>query len=506
MRISVTRFSAAAICSVALAACSSGGSSGLPSAAQPASKATTASVSFRIAVPTAQTNALRRNPQYVSAATESASIAVAPSGGSAGTPTVVNCTTVCSATIDAPLGSDTFAVNLYSAQNGLGNVLSTGTATQTIAIDQANAVSLTFNGVVASFAISLSANGSPISTLAVGTGTTTTITVGLNALDATGDTIVGTGDYVDGSGNPITISLNNSATSGVGALTQASLTEPATTPITFTYNGTTAIADPVITASTGTLTPARATLVMTQRFGNQTTTVQSFTVPSGVASLKVTAVGAGGGGGSGTSGGSGASLTGTFTQTAGNTLAIIVGGGGSGSGGGAGGGGSFVFDGMGDLMIAAGGGGGGGTGSAGFSADGSSTSGGAGGDGGGIAGANGTGGAGGSTGFGGGGGGGTVSAGTNGSEGFGGGVTSSTSGGSGGVGGVSAGGFGGGGAGAGGGGGGGGGFSGGGGGSGTGGGGGAGSIDNGSNPSTGIGDAGGGSGGAGSAGSVMISW
>jgi len=49
----------------------------------------------------------------------------------------VNCTTVCTGQIVAAVGSDTFTVSLYDAQNAVGNLLSTGTLTQTIVQNQA---------------------------------------------------------------------------------------------------------------------------------------------------------------------------------------------------------------------------------------------------------------------------------------------------------------------------------------------------------------------------------
>ena len=101
--------------------------------------------------------------------------------------------------------------------------------------------------------------------------------------------------------------------------------------------------------------------------------VQTFTVPAGVTTVTITAIGAGGGGSTdlflpGAFGGAGARVTGTFVVTPGTTLKVIVGGGGSAGapalpglpGAGGGGGGSFVFDASNALLIAAGGGGGGG--------------------------------------------------------------------------------------------------------------------------------------------------
>ena len=190
-------------------------------------------VPFSIVVP-AQTSAYVRKPAYVSASTKSATISVTPGNAS----TTVNCTSVCSGTIAAPAGSDTFTVNLYDAQNGTGNLLSTGTATQTIVVGQANTVSLTFNGVVASLSLSLN----PTS---VTTGTSTNVAVTANALDADGNTIVGPGSYVNASGAALTLTLGDSDTSGATKLSQTTLTAP-TTGITLAYNGSAVSPNPVI--------------------------------------------------------------------------------------------------------------------------------------------------------------------------------------------------------------------------------------------------------------------
>jgi hypothetical protein len=107
------------------------------------------------------------------------------------------------------------------------------------------------------------------------------------------------------------------------------------------------------------------------RFGS----LQTFTVPEGVCSLRIRAVGSIGGTGNTTSpnpggaGGLGASIQGDFSVTPGETLSILVGQRGltGDLAGGGGGGGSFVWRGigfaalnLGSLLVAAGGGGGGG--------------------------------------------------------------------------------------------------------------------------------------------------
>ena len=141
--------------------------------------------------------------------------------------------------------------------------------------------------------------------------------------------------------------------------------------------------------------------------------VQTFTVPEGVTSVKITAKGAGGGLSTGTFlGGKGAGMVGTFPVTPGESLDVYVGRAGTGApsygGGGGGGGGSFVFrSGDTEPIIVAGGGGGASSGASGVGGNpGFSGNGLAGPGGGGFAGVNGSGAGGGGFAAGGGGGGG----------------------------------------------------------------------------------------------------
>jgi hypothetical protein len=247
--------SLAAIAALMLSGCGGGGGStpnvvanSLPQTQQ------TASVTFTIVIPSASgtSASAKRGPLYVSSSTKSATVAVTPSGGSAGTPAVIACTSSsCSGTISAPVGSDAFAVNLYDGTGGSGSLLSTGTLQQTIVANEANSVTVTFNGVVASLTISLN----PTSIIP---GTSGTATVTVNALDADGNIIVGPGVYADASGAPVTIDLANSDTSGASSLSASNLTQP-TTGITLSY--TTALAaSPTITASASGVTSAHASL------------------------------------------------------------------------------------------------------------------------------------------------------------------------------------------------------------------------------------------------------
>jgi hypothetical protein len=240
-----------------LSACGGGSASNpasvptAPAANQPSPAAKDVLVSFSIQVPTASGARMRRVPHYVSSSTKSASITVTPSGGSAGTPAVVNCTTVCSGSVSAPPGSDTFVVNLYDAQNGGGNLLSTGTLTQTIVANQTNNVNLTFNGVVASFNLGFSSK-------TISSGTAGSVGLSVNALDADGNVIVGPGVYVNSGGTPITVALTNSDTSGNSTLSQTSFTQPAG-GINLSYTAALDV-NPTITASAPGVPSASTTL------------------------------------------------------------------------------------------------------------------------------------------------------------------------------------------------------------------------------------------------------
>jgi hypothetical protein len=210
---------------VAILAAGCAGRSGTVPASRPASPQSV-SATFRIAIPRA-TAAQKRKPAYVSASTQSAAVTVTPGNST----TIINCSAgACSGSVLAPVGSDTFAVNLYDGTNASGNLLSTGTLTQTIGY-QNNTVSVTFNGVVNSLALAVSPN-------LINQGSPATIAVTVNALDPDGNVIVGPGGYVDANGDPVTITLTDSDTSGATQLSASSLAQPAST-VTLSYDGST---------------------------------------------------------------------------------------------------------------------------------------------------------------------------------------------------------------------------------------------------------------------------
>ena len=112
-------------CMVLLASCAGSGRTTIPASGQGVK---TAQVRFTIALPTAAVAAKQRRLQYVSGNTLSATVSVTTAGSPTVYTTTIGCDTVarsCSGTVTAPIGTDTFAVTLWSGSNGTGNALST---------------------------------------------------------------------------------------------------------------------------------------------------------------------------------------------------------------------------------------------------------------------------------------------------------------------------------------------------------------------------------------------
>ena len=190
----------AAIAAAALLAgigCSGGsGGSGIPAApSQPApGGSATAPATFTMKIPVASSGSSEKRPAYVSAGTQSVSIAatgvttetfnVAPLPN-ASCP-LVSGSYVCTLNFDAPIGSSTLDVTTYDGTNATGNVLSKGVVPITIVEGTTNAVSVTLNGVART--IGLLVQPSQI----LNGGTPASYTANLTALDSQGDYIVGT--------------------------------------------------------------------------------------------------------------------------------------------------------------------------------------------------------------------------------------------------------------------------------------------------------------------------
>jgi virginiamycin B lyase len=219
----------------ALAGCSGGGSSNsvAPARADVPAKIGAASVTFSMHWTAATASSAARRPAYVPATARSVAISV--NGGIAqylnSPSTTLN--------ISAPAGVDTFIIQTYDEQNGQGSVLSRAAITQTVALDTANVLSATLNGVVAALKVTL---GTP----APNAGAVASSTVVVAALDADGNTIVGPGDY----STPIKLAIDDPSSSGTVALSTALLQTPGT-PVTLTYTGGTLVGANVVASASG---------------------------------------------------------------------------------------------------------------------------------------------------------------------------------------------------------------------------------------------------------------
>ena len=237
----VRLFTGLAALSLLATGCGGGGSRAVPAAgtgnAASAGRVTVTILSHSTA------QSVARRPQYVSPSTQSAAISV---NGAA--PTIINLTTsspncsgsplACTVTVTAPVGTDTFTIALYDAQNGTGSKLSTASTTLAV-VAGLNTLNVVENGVVASVNVSLN----PPS---VTSGASAALQVNLSAYDPDNNLIVG-GTYSDASGNALTITLTDTDTSGATTITPSSVTG-ASANITLNYTGA-VIPAPTISAT-----------------------------------------------------------------------------------------------------------------------------------------------------------------------------------------------------------------------------------------------------------------
>ncbi|MGA3037631.1 MAG: hypothetical protein ABSE64_09140 [Vulcanimicrobiaceae bacterium] len=262
-----------------LSACGGGGSktSAVPQAANPKSTSAPTSytnVAVNVLSPSAQSLSAQRHAKYISPATNSMTVAV--NGGQPATVALTtgspNCSLnsnsdlICTATVSAPEGpSDSFVITLYSGNAGTGAALSTATVVQAVTAGTNN-LNVTLNGVVASINLSLQ-------NTSLNAGATGTTMLAVNALDSSGNTIVGPGGYSDANGNALTVNIaatqnaptiQSPYTAGAATLGLSSVTSPSQA-ITVSYNGY-ALLSTVFTATvTGgaTIAPATTTLTLT---------------------------------------------------------------------------------------------------------------------------------------------------------------------------------------------------------------------------------------------------
>jgi streptogramin lyase len=194
----------------------------------------TAAVTFRINwPPTSAAAPTGRRPKYLPATARSASIAT-----NGGVPQYINSPTA-TLTFTAPVGLDTFVVQVYDEQNGKGDILSSADITQKISGSSANIVSTTLNGVIASLSLVLS-------TYTTAAGSVRNVAVAANGLDAEGNTIVGPGDY----DRPIALAIVDPANTGTLSLSKKILATPGSV-VTLAYNGGSLFSAQIVATANG---------------------------------------------------------------------------------------------------------------------------------------------------------------------------------------------------------------------------------------------------------------
>ena len=227
---------------VVLAACSGGGGgSSVPSGS---GRGALQAVTVKIDVP-ASTSSSTRRAAYISPATLGATITAygvlqtlpsTPSGTYDLSATSGQCTAgsggsrTCTLTVQAPAGNDYFLVNLFNAAPvsgaipGGAQLLSSNTVTLVVVLGQTSVLPVTLNGSPAT--IVLSPQG-----FLLPPGVSSSFTFFVNALDASGNLIIGPGNYT----NPIALAVSGDSSTTL-ALSTNSITTPGTTSVTVTYN------------------------------------------------------------------------------------------------------------------------------------------------------------------------------------------------------------------------------------------------------------------------------
>jgi virginiamycin B lyase len=225
---STTRsFWGAACALLVLTACGGGGTSA-PVATQPVS-ATQGTANVVVQVPGAVTTSSVRSKRDVSASVQSVRVALGTQSLTVADVTAASklCQAAsgggrtCTIAVSAPAGNEDFTVTAYDQPNGAGNVLATGAVQATLAAGQTQTVAVTFAGTIATLRLALQ---NPY--LPAGTAATTNVVV--QALDADGNTILGT--------YPQPVTLADADTSGKTTLSTTSVTSASAT-VTLAYSG-----------------------------------------------------------------------------------------------------------------------------------------------------------------------------------------------------------------------------------------------------------------------------
>jgi streptogramin lyase len=196
----------------------------------------TARVTFAVVVPAG------RRPHFVSPSTQSIVVATGSqtiltldvSASSSSCKRAAGGARTCDGVASAPSGRQVFAVTAYDGADGSGNVLATGNVAATLPAGGSKRVRLTLTGAPASIALSLQPAYPPA-------GTPAAVAVTLAALDADGNTILGS--Y----GKPITLADDDATEASKLSATSVSTSSQT---ITLAYDGS-PLERAVVTARSG---------------------------------------------------------------------------------------------------------------------------------------------------------------------------------------------------------------------------------------------------------------
>jgi virginiamycin B lyase len=299
---------AAVLAVAALDACGGGGGGSAvpvtpiatPTSGPTASPAPQIVQSFRITIPAKTTSSSVRSPRYVSPNTGSIRIAVQSVNGGSSTiaPTIAKLASgaagcaadtsgnlVCTVAANAATGIDVFAISTYASADASGTALATTTVAETVTATAGAPVALSLGGVPAQIGFS------PAFLPLVDDGQIHRYPVTLNAVDASGTTIVGADPYQ----TAVSLQILNDPTHAL-SLSTASITQPGTI-VTVTFDGSkslvqgvvqataTGVAPVTLTASPLRFSPASLTVYDDQTGGGATSITQAGFTGSFTAAL-----------------------------------------------------------------------------------------------------------------------------------------------------------------------------------------------------------------------------
>jgi|GEM_PF-4655733 len=242
-------FRAAAAGALVLAsACSGGGSHPIEASA---TAKPLGAAHFTLTIPKHIATSAKRRATYISASTEAVLFTVSPGAlqskinltSSNCTPNPAGTANLCTLTVSAPIGSDTFAMVAYdkpfntdgSQPAGTQALSAASNFTATVVEGTSNVTTALIAGGIPS-SLSIAYSGTSSTTLTGGASSTTALTV--TVYDADGNIIVAPGSYVNALGiaTPVTIT-SSAATTGFGyAVTPAGSTTAGATGGTITLN------------------------------------------------------------------------------------------------------------------------------------------------------------------------------------------------------------------------------------------------------------------------------